>query len=59
MTDRSRTAELLREAARALADAEMRMHHDTTPEREAVHRELVQAATCIGRALNLIGAPLP
>jgi hypothetical protein len=56
MTDRRRTGELLREAARALADAEMRLHHDTTPEREAIHRELMQAATCIGRALHLIGA---
>ena len=56
MTDRARTVELLREAARQLADAEVRLQHDVTPERDAVHRELVSAATSIGRALNLIGA---
>lgn len=32
------------------------LDHDVRPERDAVHRELVQAATSIGRALHLIGA---
>lgn len=52
----SRLPELLREAARALEDAERQLQHAVTPEREAVQRELVQAATSIGRALHLIGA---
>jgi len=50
-----RAVELLREAARALADAEIRLQHDVSPQREAVQREIVQAATSIGRALHLIG----
>jgi hypothetical protein len=50
-----RLAELLREAARALEDADRRLIHDASPQREAVHRELVQAATCVGRALHLTG----
>jgi hypothetical protein len=47
--------DLLREAARALEDAERRLQHDVAPAREAVHRELVQAGTSIGRALHLVG----
>jgi hypothetical protein len=50
-----RLPELLQEAARALADAERRLQHDASPQREAVQRELVQAATSVGRALHLIG----
>lgn len=46
----------LREASRALQSAERQLDHDVRPEREAVHRELVAAAACVGRALNLIGA---
>lgn len=56
MPDHLRLLELLREAARALADAERRLQHDTTPERSAVQHELVTAATSIGRALHLLGA---
>ena len=56
MTDRNRMVELLREAATLLADAELRLVHAVEPERDAVQRELVSAATSIGRALNLIGA---
>lgn len=48
--------DLLRLAAHYLADAESRLQHDVTPQREAVHRELVQAASSIGRALHLLGA---
>ena len=55
MTDRLRLVELLREAARALDDADRRLEHDVTPERDAIHRELVTAATSIGRALHLLG----
>jgi hypothetical protein len=56
VTDRQRLAELLKEAARSLHDAEQRLQHDVTPERDAVQHELVAAATSIGRALHLIGA---
>lgn len=49
----------LREASRALQSAERQLDHDVRPEREAVHREIVSAAVCIGRALALIGAESP
>lgn len=55
MPDLTRVIDLLREAARALEDAERRLQHDVAPAREAVHRELVQAGTSIGRALHLVG----
>lgn len=57
MTDQRRVLELLREAARVLEDAERRLQHDVTPQREAVQRELVSAGASIGRALHLIGGP--
>lgn len=56
MTDLPRLAELLKEAARALDDADRRLEHAVEPERDAVHRELVAAAANIGRALHLLGA---
>jgi hypothetical protein len=52
-------AELLRIAAQYLQDFELGMQHDVSPAREAVQREIVQAATCIGRALHLIGDQTP
>lgn len=55
MTDVRRIEELLREAARNLDDADRRLEHAVEPERDAIHRELVQAATSIGRAIHLIG----
>ena len=35
--------------------AEVALRHTMTPEREAVQRELVAAATSLGRVLNLVG----
>jgi hypothetical protein len=46
----------LRQVAQDLKRAEARLQHDVTPQREAVQRELVQAAVSVGRALHLIGA---
>jgi hypothetical protein len=59
MVDRSRILELLREAARALEDAERRLEHEIAPERDAIRRELVSAATSVGRAMCLAGGPIP
>ncbi len=50
-----RVVELLRAAVESLQDADLRLAHNVEPAREAVHRELVQAATCVGRALHLLG----
>ena len=49
-------AYFLRAAAEELSRAERQLEHDVRPERDAVQRELVSAATSIGRALHLIGA---
>jgi hypothetical protein len=48
-------AEALREAAKALERAEDAARHYSSPEREAVQREIVAAAANVGRGLHLIG----
>ena len=48
-------AEALRAAEEALRRAEVALRHIMTPEREAVHREIVQAAASVGRAQALTG----
>lgn len=48
-------AHYLREAVRAIEQAERQLGHELRPERGAVHRELVSAAASLGRALHLIG----
>lgn len=55
MADRDPLAAALQEAAQALARAEAALRHICTPEREAVHRELVSAAASVGRAQCLRG----
>ena len=55
MPDPSALADALREAELALRRAEIALRHALTPEREAVQRELVQAAVSIGRAKALTG----
>jgi hypothetical protein len=54
MPDPRMVAELLRIAVQYLDDAEQRLRHDVSPEREAIQREIVQAATSVGRALHLL-----
>lgn len=49
----------LRQAAQALESAERQIHHDARADREALHRELVQAAACVGRVMALAGLDPP
>lgn len=55
MADLSALADALKAAEEALRRAETALRHICTPEREAVHHELVSAAASVGRAQCLTG----
>lgn len=56
MADPDPLNQALEEATEALKRAEVALRHVCTPEREAVHREIVSAAASVGRAQCLRGA---